>query len=435
MKKDDSEDLAAIVAGGAQRPRLRYAIIALTVLLLAVGAWFWYRHHQASQNMGPVYQTEQVKRGSLSIEVTATGNLAPTNKVSVGSELSGIVLEVLADRNDQVKKGQVLAKLDTTKLMQTNASAKANLASAKARVVQAEATLKEAEANLARYEELLELSGGKTPSKAEMDTTRASHDRAMADLAAANAAVEASQASVRSNETDLSKANIKSPIDGIVLTRTVEPGQTVAASFTAPELFVIAESLNRMELQVAVAEADIGRVEKGQQASFTVDAWPERNFKAGVTLVAFGSKVTNNVVTYDTELEVENEDLSLRPGMTATADISVASVKDVLLVPNTALRFDPNKQVEEPDDEKKSFAERLMPGSPRRFFRGGGGNRRGPRPPSAGRQQSYVWVLENGEPKQIAVETGLTDGSLTEVSAEGLSEDDRVITRADTVAP
>jgi HlyD family secretion protein len=434
MKKDDSEDLAAIVAGGAQRPRLRYAIIAITVLALGVGSWFWYRHYQESQNKGPVYQTEEVKRGSLSIEITATGNLAPTNKVSVGSELSGIVLDVLVDRNDQVKKDQVLARLDTTKLMQTNASTKANLASAKARAVQAEATLKEAEANLARYEELLRLSGGKTPSKAEMDTTRASFDRAQADLAAANAAVQASEASVRSNETDLSKADIKSPIDGIVLTRSVEPGQTVAASFTAPELFVIAESLDRMELQVAVAEADIGRVKTGQPASFTVDAWPERNFKAEVTLVAFGSKVTNNVVTYDTELEVENEDLSLRPGMTATADISVASAENVLLVPNTALRFNPKKEEEAPE-EKKSFVQRLMPGPPRRGgWGGGGGNRRGPRPPSAGREQSYVWILKDGEPKLIAVQTGLTDGNRTEVSGEGLSEGDQVITRAETAA-
>ncbi|MGC4013970.1 MAG: efflux RND transporter periplasmic adaptor subunit [Luteolibacter sp.] len=440
MKQDASNDLATIVASAGKKSRWRYVIIGGVLILALGGAGTWYRHRLDAQNAGPTYVTEPLKRGDISLEVTATGNLAPTNKVSVGSELSGTVLEVLVDRNDEVKKGEVVARLDTTKLMQTNASAKANLASSKAKVEQAEATAKESEANLGRLEELHQLSGGKTPSKAEMDTARATRDRGQADLEAAKAAAQASEAAVRSNETDLSKSVIKSPIDGIVLTRSVEPGQTVAASFTAPELFVIAESLEKMELQVAVAEADIGRVEKSQKAVFTVDAWPDRNFTASVTLVAYGSKVTNNVVTYDTELEVPNPDLSLRPGMTATADISVASSKGVLVVPSAALRFAPAK--EGGDDAaqgpKKSFVQSLMPGPPRRGFNQGGGKRNGgkpgPRPPSAEKEKSHVWVMRDGKPTEVTVETGLTDGSRTEVSSPELKEGDTIIIRAETPA-
>lgn len=440
MKQDASNDLPAIVAAAGKKSRWRYVILLGLLALIVVGGGAWYRHRLEEQNAGPTYVTEPLKRGEISLEVTATGNLAPTNKVSVGSELSGTVAEVLADRNDQVKKGQVVAKLDTTKLMQTNASMKANLATAQARVAQSAATAKETEANLARLEELLQLSGGKTPAKAEMDTARATRDRGQADLEAAKASAQASEAAVRSNETDLSKAVIKSPIDGIVLTRSVEPGQTVAASFTAPELFVIAESLEKMELQVAVAEADIGRVEKTQKAVFTVDAWPDRNFTASVTMVAYGSKVTNNVVTYDTELEVPNPDLSLRPGMTATADISVASSKDVLVVPNSALRFNPNKDTNAQADagQKKSFVQNLMPGPPRRGFNQGGGKRNGgkpgPRPPSAEKEKSHVWVMREGKPVEVTVETGLTDGSRTEVSSPDLKEGDAIIIRSETAA-
>jgi len=436
--KDETEDLATIVAAGGKRSRWVYGILLLVLLAVGFGGWKWYRNRKDQENAGPTYVTEALKRGDIALEVTATGNLAPTNKVSVGSELSGTILEVLVDRNDEVKMGQVLAKLDTTKLMQTNASAKANLLAAQAKVGQSEATLKESEASLARLEELHRLSDGKTPSLADMQTAVATRDRSKADLESAKAAVEAAQAAVRSNETDISKCVIRSPIDGIVLTRTVEPGQTVAASFTAPELFVIAENLAKMELLVAVAEADIGRVESGQDASFTVDAWPGRSFSGKVTIVNFGSKVTNNVVTYDTELQVPNEDLSLRPGMTATADIAVAASKDVLLVPNAALRFDPNKNKDDPNaGPQKSFVQSLMPGPPRRGFGGGGGNKgiaKKPGVKKAVKEAGRIFVLQDGKPVEIAVKTGLTDGRNTEVSGEGLTEGVPIIVRSETPA-
>jgi HlyD family secretion protein len=235
------------------------------------------------------------------------------------------------------------------------------------------------------------------------------------------------EAQVRINENDLSKAIIKSPIDGIVLTRSIEPGQTVAASFTAPELFVIAEKLERMKLKVAIAEADIGRVAKGQKSTFTVDAWPDRSYTAGVSIVSYGSAVTQNVVTYEADLEVSNDDLSLRPGMTATADIRVAESINVFLVPTAALRFVPlAPEASGPGAAKKSFVQSLIPMPTR--------NRSRPaatdadlKPADSG---AHIWVLRDGQPVSIAVKLGLTDGRVTEITGEGLADGLLVILRA-----
>jgi HlyD family secretion protein len=234
------------------------------------------------------------------------------------------------------------------------------------------------------------------------------------------------------NESDLAKAVIKSPIDGIVLTRSIEPGQTVAASFTAPELFIIAENLEHMKLDVAVAEADIGRVAKDQKASFTVDAWPSRSYQASVLKVSYGSAVTDNVVTYETELEVANTDLSLRPGMTATADIHVAESKNVFLVPSAALRFDPSAVTPTATaSAKKTFVQSLSPMPPRRT--NGSGKTDGAVKSSAG--HARIWVLRNGKPEAISVAIGLADERHTEVSGEGLTEGMQIIIRANAVTP
>ena len=260
-----------------------------------------------------------------------------------------------------------------------------------------------------------------------MLTAEAAAARGVADLDNAKASVEQAEAQVRINENDLAKAVIKSPIDGIVLSRKLEPGQTVAASFTAPELFVLAENLENMKLKVAIAEADIGRLDKGQPATFTVDAWPDRTFTATVTRVSFGSTVTTNVVTYETELEVPNKDLSLRPGMTATADVRVAETKAALLAPAAAFRFDPA-------DAKKAAAGAKGPGFLAKLLPAPRG-----RPNPTGKEEpaklvtvpgeSIVWVLEKGEPVQVKVKTGLSNGKLTEITA-GLNKDQKVVTRA-----
>jgi len=417
-----SNDLSSIVEKGAEKP-LRKWLTILGVLLLIGGGYYFYKLKNPADTGEPKFETRSLERGNISIQITATGNLAPTNQVTVGSELSGTAAEVYVDTNDKVTKGQPLAKLDTSKLTQQTNAGQANLVAAQASVTQSEATVVEAEASYRRFEKLHEISGGKTPSQAEMDTSLATVNRAKADLESAKASVAVADANLKNNERDLSKTIIRSPVDGVVLTRSLEVGQTVAASLSAPELFVIAEDLRKMDLVVTVAEADIGRVEDGQPASFTVDAWPTRTFNATVKKVAFGSKTTNNVVTYDVELAVANDDLSLRPGMTATADISVAKQENVFLVPNVALRFDPASLQADTNskEEKKTLVESLgppkrlrAPSSPKRFNKG----EKGEKPQDTG----TIYVLRNGKPEPIKVKTGLTDGRNTEVTSDELKE-------------
>lgn len=426
---DPSEDLAAIVDRGRSRPIRKWIFIAAGIAALGAGG-FYYKSKLEEAPTGPVYVTETLERGNISIEVTATGTLAPINQVTIGSELSGTAAEVYVDTNDLVKKGQPLAKLDTTKLEQQTQRNKAALMAAKARVSQAEATLKESEANHARLQELHKLSGGQTPSQAEMETSEATVSRARADLESAEASVAQADADLKSIERDLGKTIIRSPVDGTVLTRKLEVGQTVAASFTAPELFIIGEDLRKMELNVAVGEAEIGRLEKGQEAEFTVAAWRQRVYKASVKKVLFGSSIVNNVVTYSTELEVDNDDLSLRPGMTATADIFIERKENVLVVSNAALRFDPAAAAKlgvEEDGQKRTLVQSLSPGGGR-FRRGGGGPPGGSAPdPKKG---ARIWVLQDGKPVEIPVKTGVTDGSHTEISGEDLSEGMAVIVSA-----
>ena len=424
---DSSQDLATIVASGASRPRRKWLFITLAIALAGAGAWYFFKNGGNGEQKAN-YQTQESKIGRIALIVTAAGNLAPTNQIIVGSELSGTAKEVLVDTNDSVKKGQTLAKLDTSKLDQQTERSRAALLAAKARVSQAEATLAESKAALARQEELLALSGGKTPSRAAMDTSRATQARALADLGSAQAAVTGAGADVRAFESDLAKTIIRSPVDGIVLARSIEVGQTVAASFTAPTLFTIAEDLKKMELLVNVSEADIGRIEVGLTATFSVDAWPSRSYTAKVKKVAFGAVGTgttakegaasnNAVVTYSTELEVANEDLSLRPGMTATVDIAIVDKQDILVVPNSALRFDPivAAAIGKPDATKRTLVQSLSPGGGRRW--------RGAPPPKAGASDSTpkVWTLINGEPSEIKVTPGITDGRVTEITGDGLA--------------
>lgn len=428
MKQESSgAELAAIIRSAKSAHPLRKWITILVLVALCVAAFLWLRSRGNGENAGPVYVTEPLAKGDLSLSITATGNLAPTNQVNVGSELSGTAAKVFVDTNDTVTKNQPLAELDTTKLQQQTERSRARLLSAKARVSQVVATTKEAQASHSRLEELHRISGGRTPSKADLEASLATVERAKADLESAKASVSESEADLRSIESDLEKTVICSPVDGIVLTRSIEVGQTVAASFTAPQLFLIAEDLSKMDLVVAVAEADIGSVKDAQPASFTVDAWPTRTYEATVKKVSFGSLVTNNVVTYNTELEVRNDDLSLRPGMTATAEISIARRKNVFLIPNAALRFDPvaAAQLGKKDETERTLVQSLSFGGGRRF--GGGGGAPGG-PPLGGPPR--IWILKDGKPVEIRITPGITDGSKTEATGEGLTEGMSVILSA-----
>lgn len=420
-------DLALAIAKGGPRKRGRILLIlSLILLLLVIAGWWWWSHFAAEKARIPKYVTEALHHGAVTLIITATGNLVPTNQVIVGSELSGTTLEVFVDINDRVTKGQALARLDTSKLAQQTESSHAAVTYAQAKAALAQATAIESTTALTRQQEVRRLSGGDIPSKLEIDTAIAAADRARADLLSTQASVAVAKAQVSINENDLAKAIIKSPIDGIVLTRSIEPGQTVAASFTAPQLFIIAEKLERMKLNVTIAEADIGRVTNGQPSTFTVDAWPDRQYSATVQRVAFGSAVTDNVVTYLAELAVNNDDLSLRPGMTATADIRVADSSNVFVVPAAALRFNPSAAADSASTAKKSFVQSLIPMPTR--------NKSRPTEPDdgVGMSGAHIWVLREGVPESIPVKAGLSDGHHTEISGAGLNDGLMVILRVAT---
>jgi HlyD family secretion protein len=339
--------------------------------------------------------------------VTATGTLAATNSVEVGCELSGTAKTVRADYNDIVKTGQVLADLDTSKLDAQLTQSKAALEAAKAKVQQAQATVKETQAKLAQYRKVKELSNNKVPSQAEFDAAEAALARGMADEANTKAAVAQAQASIDATETELRKAVIRSPIDGIVITRSIEPGQTVAAAMQAPILFTLAEDLTKMKLQVNVDEADVGQVRKGQPATFTVDAYPDRTFEARISQVRYGSSTVDGVVTYLTVLQVENGDLSLRPGMTATAEIVVQKVEKAILVPAAAVRFTPPVQVEK--KQSSSLLGSILPHPPSPE------NTQPPQEASLSKKQQRVWILKEGKPVAIPVTIGPTNGTMVQV--------------------
>jgi len=404
---DMSEILGAAHPGGlSRRARLIAAGIA-AVLVIAGTAALMGR----GGGDGVRYQTSPAETGDLTVTVTATGTLEPLTQVQVGTEVSGTVEQVLVDFNDRVKVGQVLLRLDTAKLGAQALQSEAALKAAQARLLQAQATVKEAQASYTRLEQVRELSGGKVPSQQDMTQAEATLDRARAAAGSAEADIAEARARVSVDNTNLQKAVIRSPIDGIVLARKVEPGQTVAASLQTPVLFDLAENLTQMELHVAVDEADVGQVKEGQEATFTVDAYADRTFPAIISEVRFSPKTVDGVVTYETLLTVDNADLALRPGMTATAEVTVDRRTDALLIPNAALRFSPQNAGAQKDD--RSFVTRvLMPfRRPQRERRSNG----------EGDLPQNVWVLKDGQPAMVRIKVGATDGRVTEVVAGDLA--------------
>ena len=417
-------DLQALL-GGDHPPRWwqRSSLwIGLAALLLA-GAAAYYWQQQSASKAAPTYVTTELRKGNLTLNVSANGTLQPTRSVNIGSELSGTVTRVLVDVNDRVKAGQVLVELDTSKFRDQVSRSRASLAAAQAAQAQAQATLTESRATLARFEEVSKLSGGKVPSATELDSARAAVDRALAALNSAKANVDVARATLSTDETNLSKASIRSPIDGVVLSRSVDPGNAVAASLQAVTLFSVAESLTQLQLEASIDEADVGAVKVGQKASFTVSAYPSRRFPAAISRVAFGSTTTNNVVTYVATLDVDNADLDLRPGMTAVATIVATERIDVWLVPNTALRFTPTASAAAAGKSSGSnILSSMMP-----------------RPSSSSRTKvagvedkapgaRQIWVLRDGQAVALPVQTGISDGRLTEVSGDQLAPAMAIIT-------
>jgi HlyD family secretion protein len=371
------------------------------MIVVAVGLW---RVFSPSRHQTNLYMTKPVTIGDLDTTVSATGTLAPLKEIDVGIEVSGTIKTVDASYNDSVKTGQVLARLDTKRLEAQAKQSKAALASAQAKLHQVQANVAEAKAKMARLQELKRLSGGKLPSQYDLISATAELARANADLASALASVEQAEAVLAVNRTDLLKAVVKSPINGIVLKRSAEPGQTVASQFQAPVLFTLAEDLKQMELQVDIDEADVGMVKTGQAATFTVDAYPDHNFSANVKQVRFGSETVDGVVTYKAVLGIDNADLSLRPGLTATATIVVSHKQGVRLIENAVLEFTPPTTND--SDKKQSLIDSLVPHPPE-FEQ--------PKNIPSSNNTQQVWTVEGGVLKAIVITKGSTNGLVTEI--------------------
>jgi HlyD family secretion protein len=387
------------------------ALLVATVLFSMLG--------RKSQPMK--YVTEPAKRGNLVVTVSATGTLEPLKKVDVGIEVSGTIKSVDVDYNSEVKVGQVMARLDTTRLDAQAQQNEAALAAARAKVLQAQASVQEAEAQLGRLIRVRELSGGKMPSQNDLDTAKANLARYNADEASAKALVAQAQATLDVVRTDITKAVIKSPINGVVLKRAVEPGQTVAAQFQAPTLFTLAEDLTQMELQVDVDEADVGQVKEAQDATFTVDAYPDRTFPARITQVRYGSQTVEGVVTYKTVLKVDNSSLALRPGMTATAVITVNKRDNIVLVPNAALRFAPSTQGVSGSSRSGGLVGMLLPRPP-------GMNDNKTEEPDTKSKEQRVWTVRNGQLAALSFTKGLSDGLHTEVTSGAVESGMELVT-------
>lgn len=402
--------------------------LALAAICGALGAAYAWHLHQLNAAL-PVYSSTEVTRGNLTLTVTANGTLQPTRAINIGSELSGTVLRVNVDVNDRIKKGQVLVVLDTAKLRDQILRAQATVAAARGKVAETHATVLEAQATQKRLQAVAALSGGKVPSKVELDGATATLARAEAEQASAKEGVNDALAALSTDQTNLSKASITAPSDGVVLTRSVDPGNAVAASLQAVTLFTVAEDLAKLRLWVYVDEADVGAVKEGQDATFTVSAYLTRNFPARITRVGLGSTITDNVVTYLTFLDVSNVDLSLRPGMTATASIIATRRENVLLVPNTALRFAPRSAGS--SAPQKGITVNLLPRMP------GNSTRKSAASGASTANAKQVWILPTGKnpvPVAIAVTPGISDGHLTEISSDGLKVGMRVITDQKTGA-
>ncbi|WP_269929786.1 efflux RND transporter periplasmic adaptor subunit [Aminobacter sp. HY435] len=402
--------------GRAKARRKGWLWLVLAVVLAVAGYVAYSTLATPSERV--VYTTQPAGNGDLTVEVSATGNLQPLTQVDISSELSGVVRSVAVVENQQVKEGDVLAALDTTRLNAQIERAQASAKAAEAKVEDARTTLSQNGQALTRAQELFRR--GQTTSQS-LESATAERDRARSALDMADANLSIAQADLKLQQADLAKSTIYAPIDGVVLTRSVNPGQTVASSMQAPVLFVLAADLSQMELKAAVDEADIGSVAKGQNARFAVDAFPDRRFDATIRDIAYASVTTDGVVTYNAWLDVENDELLLRPGMTATVSIVTKEAKDVLTVPTTAFRYRPAT----PTARSGGFSLQSM--FTGRMQRPPTDRSRPATTPTDGSRTLYV--LKDGVPEAVRVKTGATDGDRTEI-VSGLSAGDQVIISA-----
>ncbi len=382
-------------AGAPRWYRSRWIVMALSIAVLVLVVWVVLARRSAARSVA--YESAPVERRDLILNVSATGTLEAKNTVDVGTEVSGTVTAVLVDFNDRVTRGQLLLRLNTDQLEATVTQSRGSLESAEAALLRAQATAIEVQS---RVERVRQLAAQGVMTREESEAAEAAASRAAAEVASAQAQVTVARAGLESNSLMLQKAVIRSPIDGFVLSRQVEPGQTIAATFQAPVLFRLATDLSHLELRVDIDEADIGQVEEGQTATFTVEAFPGREFPARLVSVRNDARTVAGVVSYEAVLDVDNPDLRLRPGLTALARITTRTLPGLLVVPNRALRFRP-------------------PSVPAEGEQPTGG------PTSA--SSAVVWVLEGGKPTPIRVTTGASDGEWTEITKDELERGTQVL--------
>jgi len=361
-------------------------IAGILVLVIIVSAFLLFRGNGSK----PQFGTEKVSRGDIVMTVTSTGTVNPVTTVLVGTQVSGTIKEIYVDFNSPVRKGQLIARIDPSLFDAQVNQARANVFSARANLEKAEATLVDAKRTMDRNKELFSKN---LVARSDLDTAETNHETASASVSAAKAQVMQTEASLRVAETNLHYTKIVSPVDGIVVSRNVDVGQTVAASFQTPTLFSIAQDLTKMQIDANVDESDIGNITVGQDVEFIVDAYPDMTFKGRVWQVRNAPITVQNVVTYDVVIQVDNPELKLKPGMTANVSIIVSVKKDVLKMPNAALRF-------KPSEKGAQTSEKKGPG---------------------------VWISEKGQLRRISVSTGISDGSYTEVVSGDLRDGQEIV--------
>lgn len=397
----------------------RIIIAGVVGAALVGGGVFWAVGHPSQPPV--TYTTTPADRGELTAKVSATGTVSALVQVEVGSQASGRVADVLVDYNSPVRKGQVLARLDPSLQQASLAQAQANDASAESNLTRARVEARRTRQQLERTRQMF---ARQLIARADLDAAQADFDAASAQVAAAEASVAQARAQVNTAQTNLKYVTIVSPVDGIVISRSVDPGQTVAASLQAPTLFVIAQDLHKAQVKASVSEADVGKLKPGMPATFTVAAFPNEQFEGKVRQVRNAATVTQNVVTYDALIDVNNPKLELRPGMTANVTFVWADREDALRVPNAALRFTP------------TFDRASRPGGTngqaRQNGQGGSADEAAPRRERLGSDPTRrrVWILKDGKPERVRVRVGISDGSFTEITGGELKEGDQVITDA-----
>jgi len=413
----------------------------IAVVLVVVGAVILFGALKNGKNGAVKYRTEALSRGDIEAMVLTSGSLNPVTVVEVGSQVSGQIEKLYVDFNSQVKAGQVIAEIDQSMLRTRVEQNEANYMSSQASLERTRVTTENLQR---RYERALSLFEKNLISFEEKDAAEANYMAAKTDIQSAEARLAQAKSQLETSRVDLEYAIIRSPIDGVVISRNINQGQTVAASFQAPKLFEIANDLTKMQVECSVDEADIGRVQEGQKVRFTVDAFPNDNFNGIVRQVRYSPVVTQNVVTYTTIVDVDNPDMKLRPGMTATVSIIVGEARNVLKVSNAALRFTPDLTPEQLQKLMKETQERMMaqrkdagaaPSSgpsgettdqaPRAMMKmGAGGGGQGGR----ARQAARVWIQgADGKLSMVFLRTGVTDNSFTEILQSELKEGDEVI--------